>query len=134
MLEILEKNQSSYIAPEIQDRIEEIDLEFIKQDLLKLFDSMQIGTKRIQEIVQSLRKFSRLDEAEHKAVDLHEGIDSTLILLESRLQAKADRAAIQVVKEYGKLPLVECYAGELNQVFMNLLANAIDGGHPLSGN
>ncbi|MBC6477204.1 MAG: response regulator [Hormoscilla sp. GUM202] len=126
LLELLYANQSNYMAPEIQDMIEEIDINFIIKDLQKLFNSMQIGTKRIREIVQSLRKFSRLDEAELKAVDLQEGLDSTLMLLESRLQVMPDRAAIQVVKEYGKLPLVECYAGELNQVFMNLLANAID--------
>jgi len=126
LLELVSKNQSSLLAPEIKDRIEEIDLEFLKKDLPRLFDSMQIGTKRIREIVQSLRKFSRLDEAELKTVDIQEGLDSTLMLLESRLQAQPDRSAIQVVKEYGKLPLVECYAGELNQVFMNLLANAID--------
>lgn len=126
VLELLDKNKSSYRSSEIQERIEELDLEFIKQDLPNLFESMHTGTKRIRKIVQSLQKFSRLDEAEHKAVDLHEGIDSTLMLLESRMQALPDRATIEVIKEYGKLPLVECYAGELNQVFMNLLANAID--------
>ncbi|MGK7901994.1 MAG: response regulator [Hormoscilla sp.] len=125
-LELVSKNKSRLLAPEIQDRIEEFDLEFIKQDLPKLFESMQIGTKRIRDIVQSLRKFSRLDEAEYKAVDLHEDIDSTLMLRENRMQARPELGPIEVIKEYGKLSLVECYAGELNQVFINLLANAID--------
>ncbi len=112
--------------PEIQAYSEEIDLEFLKQDISKLLDSMQMGTERIRDIMRSLRVFSRLDEAEYKPVDLHEGIDSTLMILSSRLQATNHRPAIEVVKEYGELPLVECYAGQINQVFMNLLANAID--------
>ena len=87
---------------------------------------MQVGATRIRDIVRSLRNFSRLDEAEMKDVNIHEGIDSTLMILEHRLKAQQDRAAIQVIKEYGELPLVECYAGLLNQVFMNIIANAID--------
>jgi two-component system, NtrC family, sensor kinase len=87
---------------------------------------MKSGTSRIREIVLSLRSFSRLDEADFKAVDLHEGIDNTLLILQHRLAATSQHSAIQVVKEYGNLPLVECYAGQLNQVFMNLLSNAID--------
>ncbi len=87
---------------------------------------MQIGTDRIGEIVLSLRNFSRLDEAAFKAVDLHEGIDSTLLILHHRLEATVDRPAIQISKTYGDLPLVECYAGQINQVFMNVLTNAID--------
>lgn len=87
---------------------------------------MQIGASRIREIVTSLRSFSRLDEAECKETDIHEGIDSTLMILEHRLKAKQNRPEITVIKEYGNLPLVECYAGQLNQVFMNLVANAID--------
>ncbi len=87
---------------------------------------MKIGTERIQEIVQSLRTFSRLDEAEFKSVDIHAGIDSTLMILAHRLKAQPDRQAIQIIKDYGQLPLVDCYPGQLNQVFMNLLSNAID--------
>lgn len=113
-------------SPEIQAYLEEIDLEFLKQDISKLLKSMQMGTERIRDIVRSLRIFSRLDEAEYKPVDLHEGIDSTLMILRSRLKATNQRRAIEVVKDYGELPLVECYAGQINQVFMNLLANAID--------
>jgi two-component system, NtrC family, sensor kinase len=95
---------------------------------------MKVGTERIREIVKSLRLFSRLDEAEFKPVDIHDGIDSTLMLLQNRLQAKIDRvegteyhrAAIEIVKDYGNLPEIQCFAGQLNQVFMNILSNAID--------
>jgi PAS domain S-box-containing protein len=112
--------------PTIQAEIEAIDLEFLVEDLPKLLTSMRTGTERIRQIVLSLRNFSRLDEAEVKPVDIHAGIDSTLMILQHRLKARSDRPAIQILKDYGNLPLVDCYAGELNQVFMNLLANAID--------
>ena len=114
------------ISPELQSEIENIDLEFLMQDMPKLLNSMKLGTDRIVEIVQSLKNFSRLDEAEMKAVNIHEGIDVTLMILRHRLKETSDRPAIQVTKEYGELPLVECYPGQLNQVFMNILANAID--------
>ena len=87
---------------------------------------MKVGVDRIRQIVLSLRNFSRLDEAEMKPVDIHDGLDSTLLILQHRLKPTADFIGIEVIKEYGKLPLVECYAGQLNQVFMNLLSNAID--------
>jgi two-component system, NtrC family, sensor kinase len=103
-----------------------VDLAFIQTDLPKLLSSMQVGTNRIRDIVFSLRNFSRLDEAGFKVVNLHEGIDNTLLILHHRFEATADRAAIQVIKNYGDLPNVECCAGELNQVFMNVLTNAID--------
>lgn len=112
--------------PEIQELAEEIDLNFLIEDLRKLLKSMKVGAERIREIVLSLRTFSRMDEAEMKEVDIHEGLDSTLMILEHRIKAKPDRIAIKVLKEYGNLPLVECYAGQLNQVFMNILANSID--------
>ncbi len=108
------------------DLQDEIDLEFLEEDLPKILQSMEVGTQRIREIVLSLRNFSRLDEAEHKAVNLHEGIDSTLLILQYRLKAKSDYAGIQIIKNYAPLPQVECYPGQLNQVFMNILANAID--------
>ena len=111
---------------EIEAEIAAIDLAFLTDDLSKLFRSMQVGAERIQQIVESLRMFSRLDESGFKAVNLHEGIDSTLMILESRLKAIATRPAIQIIKHYGQLPLVQCYAGDLNQVFLNLLMNAID--------
>ncbi|MBC1240876.1 PAS domain S-box protein [Nostoc sp. 2RC] len=105
---------------------EEIDLEYIQEDLPKILHSMKIGTQRIRQIVLSLRNFSRMDEAEFKEVDIHQGIDSTLMILQHRLKEKPNFPAIQVIKNYGNLPLVECYAGQLNQVFMNILVNAID--------
>jgi two-component system, NtrC family, sensor kinase len=110
----------------LQALIDDIDLDFLIRDLSQVLQSMNIGTQRIREIVLSLRNFSRLDEAEFKAVDLHEGIDNTLMILQHRLKEKKNHPEIQVIREYGKLPLVKCYAGQLNQVFMNLLANAID--------
>jgi signal transduction histidine kinase len=110
----------------IQDEVAAIDLDFLTTDLEKLLRSMRVGTQRIQEIVLSLRTFSRLDEATYKATNLHEGIDSTLLILQHRLKAQSNRPEIQLLKEYGQIPLVECYSGQLNQVFMNLLANAID--------
>jgi two-component system NtrC family sensor kinase len=113
-------------APEIQAEAEEIDMEFIQADLPKVIDSMKLGTDRIRQIVLSLRNFSRMDEADFKAVDIHEGIDSTLLILQHRLKDKPDRPAIQVIRDYGNLPLIECYPGQINQVFMNILANAID--------
>ena len=87
---------------------------------------MEVGTDRIREIVLSLRNFSRLDESDIKAVDIHQGIDSTLMLLGHRLKATATHPAVQIIKKYGNLPLVECYAGQMNQVFMNIFSNAID--------
>jgi two-component system, NtrC family, sensor kinase len=113
-------------APEIQALIQTIDVEFVADDLPKLLASMRIGADRIRQIVLSLRNFSRLDEAAMKPVDIHEGIDSTLLILHNRLKICGNNIGIQVIKEYGVLPPVECYAGQLNQVFMNILSNAID--------
>ncbi|MBD2298500.1 ATP-binding protein [Nostoc sp. FACHB-190] len=115
-----------YPVEVIREEIDSIDLDFLMSDLPKLLSSLKIGADRIRQIVLSLRNFSRLDEAEYKAVNLHEGIDSTLLILENRLKAKPNYPGIKVIKDYGKLPLVECYAGQLNQVFMNILTNAID--------
>ena len=137
LLDVVQLYQKYYAlpVPEIQHRAEEIDLNFILEDLLKLLSSMQIGAERIRQIVLSLRNFALLDQAEMKPVDLHEGIDSTLSLLQNRLKATPEHPGILVIKEYGDLPLVECYAGQLNQVFMNVLNNAIDAlerGYPHS--
>ena len=110
----------------IQEYMEAIDFDFLITDLTQLQDSMKIGAERIREIVRSLRTFSRLDESESKEVDIHSGIESTLMILQNRLKGKPGSPAISVIKEYGYLPLVECYPGQLNQVFMNLLTNAID--------
>lgn len=123
LLELVHLYEQKYPKPnpEIQDLIERIDLEFIAEDLPKSLTSMKVGAERIRQLVVSLRNFSRLDEAELKAVDLHEGIDSTLVILNNRFKEK-----IQLHKRYGNLPLVECHPAQLNQVFMNILSNAID--------
>jgi len=113
-------------APEIQAEIEAMDLEFVQRDLSDLLRSLKMGAERIRQIVLSLRNFSRLDEAAMKPVNIHEGIDNTLLILQSRLKGKGKQPDIEVIKQYGNLPLVECYAGQLNQVFMNILSNAID--------
>ncbi len=113
-------------APDIEALATEIDIDFILEDLPKTLASMQIGAERIRQIVLSLRNFSRLDQAEMKPVDIHEGIDSTLLILHNRLKAKAERPEVQIQRHYGNLPLVECYAGQLNQVFMNIISNAAD--------
>ncbi len=128
LLELVALYQKHYPnAPlEINNELEAIDLEFLSQDLPKVLSSMQIGAERIRQIVLSLRNFSRLDEAEMKPVDIHEGIDNTLLILQNRLKPKNSNSGINIVKEYGELPLIECYAGQLNQVFMNVLVNAMD--------
>lgn len=128
LLKLIELYRQEYIdtTPRIQQLTEEIELDFVIEDLPKVLSSMKIGAERIREIVLTLRNFSRLDEADMKAVNIHEGIDSTLIILQSRLKPKGDWREIQIVKQYGNLPAVECYAGQLNQVLMNILNNAID--------
>ncbi len=118
--------QSNFNPIFVEEILDEIDLEFIQEDLPKTLNSMVLGTKRISEIVLSLRTFSRIDEAEFKKVDIHTGIDSALTILQYRLQKTSQRPAIEVIKNYEQLPLFECYAGQLNQVFMHILTNAID--------
>ncbi|MGP1373854.1 MAG: sensor histidine kinase [Almyronema sp.] len=125
LLDLYEQKQSAS-DPEIEAALVEIDLPFLRQDFPKLLQSMEDGTRRIRDIVKSLRIFSRLDEAAVKQVDLHDGIESTLTILGNRLKAKPDFPEIQVIRRYCALPLIECYAGQLNQVFMNILSNAID--------
>jgi PAS domain S-box-containing protein len=128
LLAIIAGFQRHYPEPplEIQELIEEVELDFLREDLPKLLDSMRMGVQRIREIVSSLRTFSRLDEAAMKTVDLHEGIESTLMILRNRLKVRSDRAAIELPKNYGTLPTAECYPGQLNQVLMNILVNALD--------
>jgi PAS domain S-box-containing protein len=128
LLNLVQLYAKHYPEPisEIQNEIEALDLEFLKRDFPKVLQSMKEGANRIREIVRSLRNFSRLDEAELKRVDVHEGLDNTLLILQHRLKGYAGKPAIVVRKDYGQLPLIECYAGLLNQVFMNLLSNAID--------
>ena len=126
MLIKLYQKHYPYPEPEIQNANQLNDIEYLIEDLPKMLTSMKMGAKRIREIVLSLRIFSRLDEAEFKTADLHEGIDSTLLILQHRLKAQNNRPQIEVVKEYGKMPKIQCFSGQMNQVFMNLLANAID--------
>ncbi len=128
LLELIDiyRQEFAHASPLVEEKALEIELDFLVKDLPKLLDSMEVGTSRIRNIVLGLRNFSRLDEAEMKPVDIHEGIDNTLMILHHRLKAKRERTEIIVIKEYGQLPLVTCYASELNQVFMNIIVNAID--------
>lgn len=128
ILDLLRLYQKHYPEPgdEILDKSEEIDVDFIVPDLLKILSSMEMGAERIRQIVLSLRNFARHDEAEMKPVDIHEGIDSTLLILQSRLKSNGLIPGIEIIKDYGALPKVECFPGQLNQVFMNILGNAID--------
>lgn len=128
LLRLLDAYKKNYPNPpqSLQDDLDYVDLNFLHEDLTKILKSMKMGTDRIRDIVVSLRNFSRLDQADFKPVDLHQGIDNTVMILQHRLKANAERPTIEVVREYGDLPLVECYAGQMNQVFMNLLSNAID--------
>lgn len=129
LVQLIHLYQKYYREPlplELQQYLEDNDLDFTLQDLPKLLQSMQVGCDRIRNIVASLRTFSRLDEAEVKPFNIHDGIDSTLLILQSRLKADSHRPAIEIKKHYGDLPLVECNGGQLNQVFMNLISNAID--------
>lgn len=112
--------------PRVTDEIETIDLEFLQEDLPKILSSMDVGIDRIRQISKSLRTFSRNDEVAKVAVNVHDGIDSTLMILKHRMKANNKRPAIEVIRDYGTLPEIKCFAGPLNQVFMNLLANAID--------
>jgi signal transduction histidine kinase len=128
LLGLLHLYQQHYPNPPapIQEEVEAIDYEFLRQDLPKVLDSMKLGADRITQIVRSLRNFSRTEQAQTKPFNIHEGIDSTLLILQHRLKPKGSYSGIQIVKEYGDLPLVECYASQLNQVFMNILSNGID--------
>jgi signal transduction histidine kinase len=128
LLEILNAYRDRYPKPDrkIVELMEELEFDFLLEDLPAVLRSMQLGTTRIRDIILSLRNFSRLDEATIKSVDIHEGLDSTLLILQSRINANLDRAEINVQRHYGDLPKVECYPGQLNQVFMNILSNAID--------
>ena len=128
LMQLLQLYQHSYPESnrEINQLIKEIDLDYLQQDLPKLIDSLELGSKRIEEIVLSLRNFSRLDQSECKLADIHIGIDNTLMILNHRLKSQPHRGEIVVIKEYAYLPLIECYPGQLNQVFMNILSNAVD--------
>ncbi|NEO53342.1 MAG: PAS domain S-box protein [Okeania sp. SIO3B5] len=128
LFNLIELYQTHYPNPhpEIQEVIETMELEFLQEDLPKVFNSMNVGANRIEDIVKSLRNFSRLDESGHKKANLHEGIDSTLTILYNRINRRNNLPAIDIVRNYGNLPEVECYPGDLNQVFINIISNAID--------
>ncbi|MEG4004684.1 PAS domain S-box protein [Microcoleus sp. Pol11C1] len=124
-LELYQKHYPDPVA-EIQQEREENELDFLGEDLPRILSSMSVGVERICQIVQSLRNFARHDDSQMKPINLHEGIDSTLLILNHRLKGNGEKPPIQIVKQYGELPLVECFAGPINQVFMNILSNAID--------
>ncbi|WP_159788714.1 PAS domain S-box protein [Sodalinema gerasimenkoae] len=128
LMRVIEAYQQRYPEAdmELEELLEEVDLDYLIDDLPKLIGSMRVGAQRIRDIVRSLRNFSRLDESEFKAVNLHDGIESTLMILQNRLKAKPDSSGIEIVRRYGNLPAVDCYAGQINQVLMNILANAVD--------
>ncbi|MCU0567282.1 MAG: response regulator [Oculatellaceae cyanobacterium Prado106] len=125
LIELYKKHHPQPI-PEINAFLSEIDLAFLQQDLTKLFSSMKFGSERIRKIVESLKLFAHLDESEWKETSIHDGIESTLLLLNNRLQANSFRPEIQIIRQYEDLPLIPSYAGQLNQVFINLLSNAVD--------
>ncbi len=128
LLDILELYQKYHPLPEkeIEQKIEDIELDYLVQDLPKILKSMNLGTGRIEQIVLNLRKFSRQEEATRKLVDIHEGINNTLLILRHRLKGGGKRPEIKIIKDYGKLPLINCFPSQLNQVFMNIISNAID--------
>jgi signal transduction histidine kinase len=128
VLHLLHLYQEEYPnpTPRIQAELEVTNLEFLESDLLKLLNSMNFGARRIREIVKSMRVFSRTDDASRTEIDIHECLDGTLTILNYRLKPKPEHPEIEIVKNYGLLPPVECYAGQINQVFMNILSNAID--------
>ena len=128
LIQLVNTYQACYpeTDPRVKTLMEDIEFEYLLTDLPKMMSSMKMGADRIRSIVLSLRNFSRLDEAELKRANIHEGLDNTLLILQHRLKAQRPRPAIVVVKEYGDFADLECYAGQLNQVFMNILGNAID--------
>ncbi|MEA5506723.1 response regulator [Halotia wernerae UHCC 0503] len=128
LIHLFDLYQQYYPEPEVEiaQKIDEFDIDFLIQDFPQIISSMYKGTKRLAQMIHSLRHFSRRDDSAVKPTDIHEGIESTLLILQYRLKANPERPAIEVIREYENLPLVECFPGPINQVFMNLLANAID--------
>ncbi|MBD1888075.1 HAMP domain-containing protein [Coleofasciculus sp. FACHB-SPT9] len=136
LLSLVHLYQQHYPNPvrEIVEQTEEMEWEFLADDLPKMLASMKVGSERIRQIVLSLRNFARHDESELKKVDIHEGIDSTLLILKHRLNGERDSPSIEIIKAYGNLPKIECYAGQLNQAFMNIINNSIDALSEATGN
>ncbi|NEP79729.1 MAG: PAS domain S-box protein [Okeania sp. SIO3C4] len=125
LVDVYQKNYPR-LLPEIESEVEDIELDFIQEDLPKLLESIMVGAERIQDVVRSLKQFSTVEEESIKAVDIHKGLDSTLLILQHQFQGKGGCPDINLIKNYGSLPKVECYPGQLNQVFMHILTNAID--------
>lgn len=128
LLRLINCYQVCYSEPaeEVKRIAEAVEVDFIREDMPRLLNSMRVGAERIREIVHSLRSFSRVDEAQMKGIDVHQGLDSTLLILQNRCKANSNRGEIEVYRHYGSLPKIECYASQLNQVFMNIISNAID--------
>ncbi len=128
LLQLVDSYQHYYPQPvvEIQNQLDEIELDYLREDLPKIIQSMQTGIHRINDISKSLRTFSRSDNNFSADVDIHAGIDSTIMILKHRLKASETRPEIKIITQYSQIPYIECCAGQLNQVFMNILANAID--------
>lgn len=128
LFEVIQAYKTEYPNPHpnFQQKLDALELKFLQEDLPKILKSMELGTERIQEIVKSLRNFARIDEAEMKMVDIHEGLENTLLILQHRLRGDFGEDAIAIVKDYEQLPRIGCYPGALNQVFLNIIANAID--------
>lgn len=128
LLNLLQSYQEQYYpaTPEIEEIAEEIEIDFVQEDLPKLLQSMTVGAERIRDIVLALRNFSRLDDLKVQVYNIHDGINSTLTILQNRLKAKPESPGIEVVKKYGKLAEIECYPGQLHQVLTNIISNAID--------
>jgi signal transduction histidine kinase len=120
------RQEHKHLSHKLADRVSDVDLDFLTEDFPKILSSMQVGADRIRQIVLSLRNFARTDESEWRTVNIHDGLDSTLLILQHRFKPKANLTGIRLIKNYGELPLVECYASQLNQVFMNILSNALD--------
>jgi two-component system, NtrC family, sensor kinase len=128
LIELLQLYQKELVAPseEIVQKQQDMDVEFVLDDLLKIVSSMRTGSDRIRQIILSVQDFSRTDRSGWQLFDVSDGLENTLLLLQHRLPAQEGRRDIKVVKEYGNLPQVECYAGQLNQAFLNIINNAID--------
>ncbi|NEQ41560.1 MAG: GAF domain-containing protein, partial [Okeania sp. SIO3I5] len=126
LINLYQEENSSAPSDAIKDKLEDIDLEFLCEDLEKIFHSMQTGSDRVKKIILGLRNFSRLDESQRKQVDIHEGLENTLMILQHRLKGDDSHPDIALVKKYAQLPPINCYASQLNQVFLQILTNAID--------
>ncbi|MEM1172486.1 MAG: ATP-binding protein [Cyanobacteria bacterium P01_H01_bin.35] len=125
-LDLLYEENIANISEEIEDHAEEIDLEYLREDFPKILKSMNVGVEQMKNISTSLRIFSRKDQDNKTKFNIHDGIESTLVILKHRTKVNSQRPQIEIIKEYSEVPEINCFPGQLNQVFMNILANAID--------